>query len=208
MAGRPMLERLARDIEAREGGEEYIFERLADGEPVGRVAESFGVSRRMLYTWRDMHGHEKRRRQKWDAALRASAEAHAEDGLEDLEKLTAEGNVPTSAEVQAATGRAKYRQWLASKRNPEQFGDRAMELNINFGQLHLDAVQQSKQLAPPVVEAEVLAIEGGDDNNGPTPRRRVDVAVGDAGDEPAGALPSAPEAPNEVPLPNELADLM
>ena len=35
MAGRPMMERLVGEIEAKDGGEDYIFDRMADGVRCG-----------------------------------------------------------------------------------------------------------------------------------------------------------------------------
>ncbi|MGE0278333.1 MAG: hypothetical protein AB7R40_23300 [Nitrospiraceae bacterium] len=151
MPGRKMLDALCRAIEEK-GGEDYIFEQLSDGIPVGKIAAEFNVSRRMIYRWRDLKGFE-HRAALWAEALKLSGEAHAEKGLEALE-----APMQAPSDVQLAGHKSKYRQWLAGHRDREAFGDKGIELNFSIGQIHLAAVQESKNLLP-VQEAEVLAIE-------------------------------------------------
>ena len=40
------MDRLGRDIDAADGGEENIFDQIANGVPVGKIVEQFDVSRR------------------------------------------------------------------------------------------------------------------------------------------------------------------
>jgi len=178
VAGRPRMRQLVADIEAKPEGVEWVMDRLADGDTVASIAADLGVSRRYLYMWRDRPGHKERLKPMWEAAIRMSAEADLENSLEDFQRLdrvidtdatTGEPihRVPASSEVQLVTGKAKFRQWLASRKDPERYGekDSGMNLNLNFGDLHVQAVQEAKRrhaLQAPVVEAEVLEEEEDD----------------------------------------------
>lgn len=169
MAGRPILRKLSREIEDA-GGIEHICDRIADGDTIGQIAESFGVSRRTLYTWRDIPAHKDFRRKLWAEAMRCSAEAEVEKSIADFDRLDrvigtdpVSGEelrrVPTSAEVQLATGRAKWRQWYAGVKDPERYGrkDEGVQVNVNLGSLHVEALKQVKEreaLPPAVEEAE------------------------------------------------------
>ena len=193
MASRPMLHALCKKIDEF-GGEDWIFDQLASGISVGKIAAQCGVSRRMIYRWRDLREFPDRPTL-WAEALRFSGEAHAEMGLDDL--TDADGLVP--AEIQRAAHISKYRQWLAGKRDPH-FADKGIELNFNVGELHLQAVADAKAMmakpvATPLIEdAEVLAIEAGD----PAPAGAVVPSAAEVAVEP--------QAP--APLPDVLADLM
>jgi hypothetical protein len=142
---------------------------LADGVPVGQVAKALGISRRYLYMWRDRPGHQERLKPMWEAAMKMSAEADLENSTMEFDRLDREimddngetiRRIPAATEVQLVSGRAKFRQWLAAKKDPERFGDKnGVEVNLNFGDLHLQALQGAKAshaLAPPVIEAEVI----------------------------------------------------
>jgi hypothetical protein len=144
MASREVLHRLARDIEAA-GGEDAVFERVAAGEPMRRIMESFGVSRTMFYRWRDIEGKgsesSERRKLKMEEALKVSADAHAEDAGEILD-TAGEDLALTSPGATIAQARAKYRQWLAGVRNRETFGDSPKaHIEVSIGGLHLDALR-------------------------------------------------------------------
>lgn len=134
------MQRLAKHIEAN-GGEEWVFNFVAEGLSMKKVAERIGASSRgMLYLWIDMDRD--RRRRLLQEARERSADAHAEDGLEILDGLEAEMAV-TSAEVQRANSRANYRKWLAGVRNREAYGEpkAGVDVNVNIGSLHLDALR-------------------------------------------------------------------
>jgi len=185
---RPIQQKLGREIEER-GGEEYIFDQIASGVSIGKIAQSFGVSRRLLYRWRDER-HAPHRPAMWADALKLSGEAHAEAGLDDLDKP----GVLLGTEVQMITQRSKYRQWLAGKRDP-QFAEKGIELNFNVGELHLRAVENAKQLG--TVEAEVLEIEPGDLGA---------LAPGDV--VPSASEPAVETLASPAALPDELGELL
>jgi hypothetical protein len=150
---------------AEAGGEDAVFERLADGERVRDIMRSFGWSRPFFYQWLD-HGaaNKERRRAKYALAKRASAEAYAEDAGAILDDLAEQpvGEI-TPALVALSGKRADYRKWVAGMRNPEEFGDKAAGLTVNIGTLHLDALRQvgSMTRVQPVEDA--ILLEPGDD---------------------------------------------
>lgn len=164
MSGRPKLRAFCRKVE-KNGGEDAVFERIADGEPIKTIMADYGVSRGMFYLWKK--GNEELE-EKYTVARQLAADAHVENALEILDDLEDEGDTVTSAQVGAASARANYRKWLASVQNREQYGERkgGVELTLNVGELHLDALRASGTMHSlpageegVVVEAEVLAIE-------------------------------------------------
>ena len=179
MAGRPRMRQLIADIEAKDEGVEWVFDQLADGRTVRSVAEELGVSRRYLYMWRDRPEAKHELKPMWEAAVRMSAEADLEASTHDFERLdrvigeeddgSEKRRVPQSAEVQLATGRAKFRQWNAARKDPDKYGDKSgVEINLNIGDLHLEAMANAKArhaLQPPVLEAQVLDEDEDEDDD-------------------------------------------
>lgn len=180
MAGRPKLRKLEADI-LELGGEEWVLGEIASGRRIGDIAEQFGVSRRLLYQWRDRAHRKDRIRPLWEEAVAMSAEADVETAMAHFDRLDeivghdpVSGQelrrVPASSEVQLASSRAKYLQWLASRKDPDRYGaqDAAVAVNVNLGSLHLDALAavKSREALPaaPVEEAdfELLPPEGGE----------------------------------------------
>ena len=100
-----------------------------------------------------------------------SAEADVETAMAHFDRLDAVvgtdpvtgqelRRVPASSEVQLASSRAKYLQWLAARKDPDRYGSQeaAVAVNLNLGSLHLDALTavKSREALPaaPVEEAE------------------------------------------------------
>lgn len=145
MAGRPFLQMVEDRIERMGGEDEVVFERIAEGVPIREVVADLGCSRSFLYRWRDAKGHKERRRAKWEAAVKASAHALAEDSAVPLEELARNSEGLTNAEVSLAKARSEYRRWLASVRDRDTYGEakqEAVQVNLSIGQLHLDALRQ------------------------------------------------------------------
>ena len=166
MAGRPLLVALKKRI-AEDDLEDEIFEAIADGIPIGKMCEMFGISsRKMFYDWKK---NSPKLEEKFQAARKFSAEAHAEMAGEVLDKV-GESKLLTSPEVALAMGKVKYRQWLAGVRDKEQYGtqDKA-NIQINIGDLHMAALQSpgarpqiagAVSLEPEIPEADYEEIEG------------------------------------------------
>jgi len=173
VAGRPIMEDVERTLIEKYGGDEWVFDQIAGGRAVGDIAQDLGISRRYLYNWRDQARHKDRRRRLWHEAMKFSAEAHAEKGLSGLTNLHDGERIPFPAEVTLATSEANYRKWLASRRDPEGFGDKKETLQINIGDLHLQALE--RQGPPPrlsstpvpeeIEEGDFQMIEDGQDEN-------------------------------------------
>ena len=153
MPSRPQLARLSDAIE-KAGGEDAIFSLIADGEPMRVIADKLGTSRGMVYHWIHAGGGE--REQRWEAAKEIAAHVHVEDAGEILD--TAPGI--TSADVSLARARAEHRMHLAAMFNRRAYGeDKAAGVNvqIDIGQLHLDALRSSVQ-RPALRAAEAPAL--------------------------------------------------
>lgn len=151
---------------AADGGDEIIFRRIASGELVTDIMESYGYSRDMMYQWINQGGEA--RRQAFEDAKRQSAEALAEQAGRIID---AAADATSTAAVMVARERMGYRKWLAGIRDRETFGERAgAEIQVNIGQLHLDALrargsvrlaqQRRRELQEAVIEAEVEEIAG------------------------------------------------
>ena len=74
---RPMLRQLNADVEEA-GGDHVIFDMIAEGTPLGKIAQRFNVSRPMLYKWRDHSPRKESRRRYWTEAMKLRAEAHGD----------------------------------------------------------------------------------------------------------------------------------
>jgi len=163
MPGRPLLRAFSEQIES-EGGDDVILSRIADGDSVGKIMGDYNLSRNMFYDW----VHQSSEREKmWSRARRLGAEANVEQGQKLLDDLGSKVLL-SNAEVSLANSRANWRKWLASKRDPDTYGDdktAAVALNLNVGELHLQALiggglaEPSLEVAGEVIDAEVLAIE-------------------------------------------------
>lgn len=105
MASRPHLAKLSVAIEQL-GGDEYIFAQVADGVPMKKIAEPFGYSRGLLYTWIKAGGPD--REAAFKEARAISAHSLVEDAGDDLEAKPA-----TSADATMAIARSKYKMGLA-----------------------------------------------------------------------------------------------
>lgn len=156
---RPHLAALSAAIE-KLGGDEYIFDRVADGEPMRAIAETFGYSRGMIYTWIKAGGPER------EAGFRAAREAAAHTLVEDSGEIldAAAKQVATPADVQLAKARSEHKKWLASMFNRKDYGDETgkIDVNLNIGQLHLDALRAHGRRQPALTGRDLSALPPGD----------------------------------------------
>lgn len=172
MASNPKFRALVAKIEAMPGGWQDIFDAIADGATYRMLAIKFGVSRAFMHR---VVTQDDERRQRAEEAYRLRADAMVDESLEIADNV----NVNLPADVQAAKLKIDLRRWLAAVDNSRyQRAERAMQVNVNIGQLHLDALRrrvitagpadthiaQTEQplVAPPVVDAEVVEEEDGD----------------------------------------------
>jgi hypothetical protein len=163
-----MLNRFARWVsEELEGGEDRIFEMIAEGDKTMKViaaglkSEAFpdGVSRGLLYSWIKMGGDE--RRVKFDAAREIRAHGLVEEGLDILDNTIA----ATSQDVTLAVARANYRKWLASKQNRDEYDERQQGplINVSLNSLHLDALRAGNRQIPEAQFVELPSPQQGEE---------------------------------------------
>lgn len=158
MASRPFLQKISRVIEQM-GGDDWVFDMIADGKPIKFIADRVGCSRPYLYNWRDQkHPDREDRKRKWKEAMARSADARLEDGEQILTDLADRKGPPMPAEVTLAIGRAKYKQETAKMHNPEYSKGGGITVNVDARSLHLDALRQlgGGLKALPVIEATVV----------------------------------------------------
>lgn len=142
MAGRPHLQEMLRKVEAS-GGEDAVLDRMASGETIKTIAESFGVSRQALSGWLNRTLESKNR------AIRAresAAHALVEEALDLADTATHQND-------RAIREKIRTRQWTAGKWNRETYGESPLvALQFNVGDLALEALKQ----APPPVPAHLI----------------------------------------------------
>lgn len=202
MTGRPKLLALRKRI-ADDDLEDDIFEAVAEGTAIGNLCTMFKItSRKMFYDWKGKDGP---RHDKYTAARLIAAEAHAERAGEILDELVEDKSFLTGPDVAAATSRSKYQQWLASIKNPADFGtNQAPAVVLNFGELHFESLRNSRPgkvvINPATAPERIERIVEADFE---------EVAVGNDGEDEAHAGhtidPISP--PTATPL-SELADLL
>jgi hypothetical protein len=135
MAGTPIKRALFAKIE-QHGGIEFVCAHIAEGMTIGRLAEYLECSRPLLSLW--INQTEERK----EAVLRArklKAEKLAEDALEIADNADESSN----GGVNKARLQVDTRKWMASKLDPDQYGDKqGPAVNISIGDLHLTALKQ------------------------------------------------------------------
>lgn len=164
MAGRPYLRRFEQRIQ-EEGGDDAIFDRVAAGEPLKKIAESYDTSVTTLYRWiyggrpsQDPNKPPSPRALAYKEAKAMSAEPLADEAGEILDSA----KPVTSAEATIVKARAEHRRWLAGIRDREQFGDAQPQVavNVSLGDLHFEALL-AKGSSAEVEEAEYEEIDDG-----------------------------------------------
>lgn len=134
-----------------EVGEDVILARVADGETIGTLGRTYGVSRRTFYNWINA---EPGRRKKLNEAKALAAEKLVEDADRIAEEAT-----PLTANV--ATLQIKQKLFKAGKLAPDEWGEKPAQISVgvNLGDLHLDALRQLGNRKPaeiPVAEFKEL----------------------------------------------------
>lgn len=133
MAGFPMRRALEKKIEEL-GGIEFVSAHIAQGMTIGRLAEFIECSRPMLSFWINQT---EERKNAVLSAKKLKAEKLAEDALD----IADDADGTSSSAVNKARLQVDTRKWMASKLDPEGYGDKSMEVNISVGDLHLQALK-------------------------------------------------------------------
>jgi len=152
MAGRPKKREHLKTIAAA-GGEDAVFARVAEGATIKALAGELGVPRSFLSTWCNAD----RRVDRYARARREAAQSHAEEGME-----IADAAEPENAQV--AKLRSDYRRWMAARMDPRSWGEaKAAQVNIDMGQMHLEAVKELGRADAPRRERSAITLDNGQD---------------------------------------------
>ena len=160
MAGRPHLDALCAAIE-KAGGDDVIFDQIASGVKMKAIMDPFGYSRQMIYAWIKRGGPE--RHERWQEAKEMAAHALVDEAGDILD---ADGVVVTSsAQASMLKSRAEHRRWLAGVYNRKEYGDETgkIDVQLNIGALHLDALRAGGTRKPVLQGVEVGALTAGED---------------------------------------------
>lgn len=130
MAGKRITREAHATIE-KAGGEEFILVQVAGGRTLKDLAQELGISRPILSAWCNAEP----RRDAYRSARRAAANALVEEGLEIADQVKDPSQVP------AAKLKSDYRRWMASRMNPDNWGEaRTPMISISAENLHIEAL--------------------------------------------------------------------
>ncbi len=153
-----MLRTFLRRVAETGGEDTLIFERIAAGWPMQKIAESLGCCRGMLYSF---FKTSKTRQDKFAIGRKISADSHAEAGLQILDDVAKLEDV-TNAQVKVANSRARYRRWLATIADRERYGQSEKPtVEVSICELHLDALRRSGHMPVPEERPEAEVVEEG-----------------------------------------------
>ena len=120
------------------GGPDFVLDFIGDGGTVTELCKVVGCSRSFLSRILN-------KRPEYRAALeegrRLQADAFAEDSMEIVDTMAANGNF-RSEDVQLAKERVSVRKWMAALNNPDKYAPKEKGITINVGNLHLDALKK------------------------------------------------------------------
>lgn len=136
MASTPIRRKFLRDLKEA-GGWPALFERVAQGERLGAIAQSFGISRTFLHTCVTLEGV----RAGLTEARRLAAEHHMEEAGRVIEEAPVDRDSLTKAKMSS-----EHHVRLASLLDRETYGEKpvAPVINLNIEQLHLDALRTQR----------------------------------------------------------------
>lgn len=146
MAGRPRTRSMRAEIEAKAKAAkleplDYVLGRLEGGEMVYEIADDFGASSNMLRQWcyQQPEG-----RAKWQAAMTERSHELVEQGVKIARDL--KGTEVTKEEIQLAKLETDQLNLIAKAHNRPVYGETGPQVNVqvNMGQLHLDALRQTR----------------------------------------------------------------
>lgn len=156
MPSRPKLRLFEKHIKDL-GGDEVVFDLIADGRKMEAVASTFRgflpsdpefPSRSWMYTWIHAGGEERER--VWARAK----EIAAHNILDDLDEEIEGADPVVPAEVSHMKLKAHRAEKRAAAFFPEMYGEKKEGINVNvdIGQLHLDALRKAGGRDRPEIE--------------------------------------------------------
>ena len=136
MAGRALRKRILADI-AKQGGADYLFDQLASGKTLTKLAAGYECSRE--YLSKSIHAIPEYA-SAVTKARQAAADALVEEGLDMVDALG--GNSSTS-EIAATREKVQWRKFMAGSYNQERYGNRPQtSVTISISDMHLDALRK------------------------------------------------------------------
>lgn len=160
--GNPSLRHLSATIEKHE---DEFWQHVAAGATARELAAICGVwggrppwERTMIYTWlhddEDRDGNGGTRWAKFKRMRSQAAHVLAEDSLEILDSAS-------PATISVDRERARTRQWMAERYNRAELGDtKQIGVQLNIGQLHLEALQTRPARTPQATEVQRVTAQG------------------------------------------------
>ena len=136
MAGKPLRKKILTDV-AQRGGAEYLFEELASGKTMTKLAENYGCSRE--YFSKTIHSMPEY------AAVIGKAKSAAADALveEGLGMVDALDGGSSMSEISATREKVQWRKFMAGSYNQERYGNRPQtNVTISVSDMHLDALRK------------------------------------------------------------------
>lgn len=131
-------------------GIDVICERIAECEPLQKIADSYGVSKGRLIVWLAKYSDQYARAREFQADKHAEdILAIADDGSNDT-YVDENGNKRTDQEVVARSRlRVEARKWLASKMRPKVYGEKlAIDADIRTSDMtDAQLIERAKVLA-------------------------------------------------------------
>lgn len=163
MPGMPKLNALASSIEEA-GGDAVIFDQVANGVYMTKVAQEWGVSSQLLRKWVRLTPE---RIQAYSAAKHASADALVEQAGDHLDKAS----TISSQHIAKAKAQSGFKTWLAGKRDREQYGEEAALVNVNLSlpSIHLDLLRKRGRVIEIPEDVELLDEHAAASSDGPRP---------------------------------------
>ncbi len=154
MAGRALKKKILAEI-ADNGGADYLFDQIASGVTVAKIAERYGCTR--AYISRAINSVPEYK----DAMERArveAADALVEQGLDMVDALDGGS---TANEISATREKVNYRKFMAGSFNQNRYGTRPQSnVTVSLGDMHLDALKKvSREIAELREEDERRTIE-------------------------------------------------
>lgn len=136
MAGKALRRKILADVE-KKGGVDYLFEQIASGNTLTKMAVEYGCSRQYLgSSLNKVPEYEKA----MNEARRHAADALVEQGLTMVDDLDGGS---TSSEIAATREKVQWRKFMASSYNQDRYGTRPQtNVNISVGDMHLDALRK------------------------------------------------------------------
>ena len=136
MAGKALRKKILAEV-AKNGGAEYIFDRLSSGTTLTAMAKEFECSRE--YFRNSLHTVPEYKTAMDNAKLTA-ADALVEQGLEMVDAL--DGGSSTQ-EIAATREKVQWRKFMAGSYNQERYGNRPQtNVTISVSDMHLDALRK------------------------------------------------------------------